>query len=102
MSYAAYKMMHWPTGVENCASGFFTHSISDSTPPSLLPSDDLDSDWPRNQTITIGPVPNLVISVANVLELYVVRLQQSNANSDAKRGALVAGVSAASLELVAR
>lgn len=92
--------MHWPTGIENCASGYLTHSIADFTPQFIppLPSDDLDSDWPRSQGI--GPVPNLVVSAANVLEVYVVRVQETNAASDAKRGGLMAGVSGASLELV--
>ncbi|XP_021725141.1 cleavage and polyadenylation specificity factor subunit 1-like isoform X1 [Chenopodium quinoa] len=101
MSYAAYKMMHWPTGIENCVAGYLTHSISDSTPQFIppIPSDDLDSDWPRRSQ-GIGPIPNLIVSAANVLEVYVVRVQENNAASDAKRGGVMAGVSGASLELV--
>ena len=43
MSYAAHKMMHWPTGIENCAAGYITHSRADFV-PRLPPiqSDDLD------------------------------------------------------------
>ncbi|KAK6936358.1 Cleavage/polyadenylation specificity factor, A subunit, C-terminal [Dillenia turbinata] len=68
MSYAAYKMMHWPTGIEHCASGFITHCRADlhpKIPP--INSDDLESDWPT--TKGIGPVPNLVITAANILEM---------------------------------
>ncbi|XP_057528252.1 cleavage and polyadenylation specificity factor subunit 1 [Amaranthus tricolor] len=100
MSYAAYKMMHYPTGIENCASGFITHSIADSTPQFIppIPSDDLDSDFPKSHGI--GPIPNLVISSGNVVEVYVIRILDANAVSDAKRGGVMTGVSGASLELV--
>ncbi|CAO2838986.1 unnamed protein product, partial [Amaranthus hypochondriacus] len=100
MSYAAYKMMHYPTGIENCASGFITHSIADSTPQFIppIPSDDLDSDFPKSHGI--GPIPNLVVSSGNVVEVYVVRILDANAVSDAKRGGVMTGVSGASLELV--
>lgn len=104
MSYAAYKMMHPPTGIENCASGFITQCSADFVPqiPTIQP-DELESDWPA--TRSIGPVPNLVVSAANVLEVYVVRVQDdgsrdSKASTEIKRGGLMAGVSGASLELV--
>lgn len=104
MSYAAYKMMHPPTGIENCASGFITHCSADFVPqiPTIQP-DELESDWPA--TRSIGPVPNLIVSAANVLEVYVVRVQEdgsrdSKASTEIKRGGLMAGVSGASLELV--
>lgn len=104
MSYAAYKMMHPPTGIENCASGFITQCSADFVPqiPTIQP-DELESDWPS--TRSIGPVPNLVVSAANVLEVYVVRVQDdgsrdSKASTEIKRGGLMAGVSGASLELV--
>lgn len=104
MSYAAYKMMHPPTGIENCASGFITQCSADFVPqiPTIQP-DELESDWPA--TRSIGPVPNLVVSAANVLEVYVVRVQDdgsrdSKASTEIKRGGFMAGVSGASLELV--
>ncbi|KAM5557150.1 cleavage and polyadenylation specificity factor subunit 1 [Rosa sericea] len=107
MSYAAHKMMHWPTGIENCASGFITHSRADFVtriPP--IQTDDLDSDWPAARR-EIGPVPNLVVTAGNVLEVYVVRVQEqdagargSRASGESKRGGLMDGVAGASLELV--
>lgn len=97
-------MMHPPTGIENCASGFITQCSADFVPqiPTIQP-DELESDWPS--TRSIGPVPNLVVSAANVLEVYVVRVQDdgsrdSKASTEIKRGGLMAGVSGASLELV--
>ncbi|CAL5185052.1 unnamed protein product [Lathyrus oleraceus] len=100
MSFAAYKMMQWPTGVDNCASGFLTHSRSDFTPriSSLQPDDDLDSDWVP-QSHNLSPVPNLVVTAANVLEVYMVRLQHDPPKSSADSSALD-GISGASLELV--
>ncbi|KAL6581428.1 hypothetical protein OROMI_007351 [Orobanche minor] len=107
MSYAMYKMMHWATGIEHCASGFITHSAADFTtsiPP--VTADDLDSDWPVSRK-PIGPVPNLVTAAANVLEVYTVRIQEELSSSmdlkatvEPKRGGVLAGVSGASLELV--
>ncbi|KAL5061580.1 hypothetical protein RYX36_023317, partial [Vicia faba] len=100
MSFAAYKMMQWPTGIDNCASGFLTHSRSDFTPriTPLQPDDDLDSDWVP-QSHDLAPVPNLVITAANVLEVYIVRLQHDPPKSSTDSSALD-GVSGASLELV--
>ncbi|KAL6131908.1 hypothetical protein ACLB2K_070281 [Fragaria x ananassa] len=106
MSYAAHKMMHWPTGIENCAAGFITHSRADFVPRiPQIQTDDLDSDWPAPRR-EIGPVPNLVVTAANVLEVYVVRVQEqdtargSRASGESKRGGLMDGVAGASLELV--
>ncbi|GAU48135.1 hypothetical protein TSUD_293750 [Trifolium subterraneum] len=100
MSFAAYKMMQWPTGVDNCASGYLTHSRSDFTPriPSLQPDDDLDSDWVP-QPPDLAPVPNLVITAANILEVYIVRLQLDppKSSSDSR---VLDGIAGASLELV--
>ena len=104
MSFAAYKMMHWPTGIENCASGFVTHSRADFVPRiPPIQTDDLESEWPSGRDI--GPVPNLVVTAANVLEVYVVRVQEeptreSKGPVQVKRGGLMDGVSGASLELV--
>ncbi|KAL7147541.1 hypothetical protein ABFS83_06G114300 [Erythranthe nasuta] len=107
MSFAAYKMMHWATGIEHCASGFITHSAADCT-PGITPvaADDMDSDWPAS-TKPVGPVPNLVTVAANVLEVYTVRVQEDSSSSmdskgatEPKRGGVLAGVSGASLELV--
>nr|GMC92978.1 cleavage and polyadenylation specificity factor subunit 1 isoform X1 [Ipomoea batatas] len=101
MSFAAYRMMHLPTGIENCASGFITHSAADFSPQ--VQTEDLDSDWPAAKPL--GPVPNLVVSSANVLEIYVVRFQQATSRDskqqlEAKRGGVMAGIAGASLELV--
>ncbi|CAK9135184.1 unnamed protein product [Ilex paraguariensis] len=105
MSYAAYKMMHWPTGIENCASGFITHSSVDFTPQiPPIQTDDLDSDWPAAKPI--GPVPNLIVTAGNILEVYVVRVQEESSSRESKgpietkRGGVMAGISGASLELV--
>ncbi|XP_043813334.1 cleavage and polyadenylation specificity factor subunit 1 isoform X3 [Manihot esculenta] len=104
MSFAAYKMMHWPTGIENCASGFITHCRADLAPqvPSMQ-SDDLESEWPAKRGI--GPVPNLIVTAGNVLEVYVIRVQEegtreSRNSREPKRGGVMDGVSGASLELV--
>ncbi|KAG4128869.1 hypothetical protein ERO13_D09G045100v2 [Gossypium hirsutum] len=104
MSYAAYKMMHWPTGIENCASGFVTNCRADFTPQiPLNHTEDLESDWSSRRGI--GPVPNLIVTAANVLELYVVRVQEEGTrearnSTEVKRGGIMDGVSAVSLELV--
>lgn len=105
MSYAAYKMMHPPTGIENCVSGFITHSNLEFAPKvPLIQTDDLDSDWPS--TKPVGSIPNLVVTAANVLEVYAIRLQEESNSGDLKgtieprRGGVMDGISGASLELV--
>ncbi|XP_058204748.1 cleavage and polyadenylation specificity factor subunit 1 isoform X2 [Rhododendron vialii] len=104
MSYAAFKMMHLPTGIENCASGFITHCSADSAARMpTIQTDDLDADWPPENAA--GPVPNLVVTAGNVLEIYVVRVQEEGGReargaAEAKRGGVMAGISGASLELV--
>ncbi|KAK9143678.1 hypothetical protein Syun_013078 [Stephania yunnanensis] len=105
MSYAAFKMMHWPTGIENCASGFITHCGADFAPQiPMVPSDDFETEWPAKKGI--GPIPNLVVTAGNVLEVYAVRVQEEDDNKgsrspvEAKRGGFMAGLSGASLELV--
>ncbi|CAN1842644.1 Cleavage and polyadenylation specificity factor subunit 1 [Linum perenne] len=104
MSFAACKMMHWPTGIECCDSGFITHCRADSAPQiSPMQTDELDSEWPSDGRNNIGAIPNLVVTAGNVLELYVVRVQHegSSRNSpESKRGGIVDGISGASLELV--
>lgn len=95
--------MHWPTGIENCDSGFITHSRADFAPGVTSHSDELDSDWPARRQI--GPVPNLVVTAGNILEVYVVRVQEeggreSRSSGEVKRGGIMDGVSGASLELV--
>ncbi|XP_050221974.1 cleavage and polyadenylation specificity factor subunit 1 isoform X2 [Mercurialis annua] len=101
MSFAAYKIMHGPTGIENCASGYITHSRADFA--QQIPPDDLESEWPAKRGI--GPTPNLIVTAGNVIELYVVRVQEdgsreSRTSRETKRGGLMDGVSGASLELV--
>ncbi|URD80125.1 cleavage and polyadenylation specificity factor subunit [Musa troglodytarum] len=107
MSYAAFKMMHWPTGIEHCASGFITHSPSDSSPPQIPPAqaEDLDSsEWPTQRRV--GPVPNLVVTAANVLEVYLVRIQEDDdriprpTGDQHGGGGTMDGLAGARLELV--
>lgn len=104
MSFAAYKLMHSPTGIENCASGFITHSRADFVPRiPPIQTDDLESEWPTRHR-DIGPIPNLIVTAANVLEVYIVRVQEestkeSKGHVESKRGALMDGISGASLEL---
>ncbi|XP_072956433.1 probable cleavage and polyadenylation specificity factor subunit 1 isoform X1 [Typha angustifolia] len=113
MSYAAFKMMHWPTGIENCAAGFLTHSPSGAAaaaasaaahiPP--LQSDDIEAaEWPANRRI--DPIPNLIVTAGNVLEVYVVRAQEDEARAPRPSGeqqcsgGFIDGLSGARLELV--
>ncbi|XP_023755577.1 cleavage and polyadenylation specificity factor subunit 1 [Lactuca sativa] len=109
MSYAAYKLMHPPTGIDNCASGFITHSPADFASRILpVPTDDIDPVWPSTPTPGVGPIPNLIVTAANVLEVYTVRVQEdgnstnkdSSTVSQPQRGGVMAGLSGASLELV--
>ncbi|EPS64457.1 hypothetical protein M569_10324, partial [Genlisea aurea] len=106
MSFAAYKLMHAPTGVEHCAAGFITHAAADFTPRVVaVAADDLDSEWPSS-TKSAAPVPNLVIAAANVLEVYNVRITEESSStepkppSESKRGGVLDNISGASLELV--
>ncbi|KAM7272599.1 hypothetical protein ACFE04_027262 [Oxalis oulophora] len=105
MSFAAYKMMHWPTGIDNCASGFITHTPADFVPQiPLLQADDLDAELAPPPPSGIGPIPNLIITAANVLEIYTVRVHQDAAAATSTRNLTEAkrmdGVSGVSLELV--
>lgn len=96
--------MHWATGIENCASGYITHSPSDF--PTHIPSaahDDLEADLPVARTV--GPIPNLVVTAGNVLEVYVVRVQEDDGRpprppTDPRRGGVMDGIAGARLELV--
>lgn len=68
-----------------------------------MQSDDLESEWPAKRGI--GPVPNLIVTAGNVLEVYVIRVQEegtreSRNSREPKRGGVMDGVSGASLELV--
>ncbi|XP_008791964.2 cleavage and polyadenylation specificity factor subunit 1 isoform X2 [Phoenix dactylifera] len=105
MSYASFKMMHWATGIENCAAGFITHSRADfaaQIPP--IQADDLESEWSPKRRI--GPIPNLVVTAGNVLEIYLVRIQEDDGRPDARPGGeqrgggMMDGLSGARLELV--
>ncbi|KAL6653028.1 hypothetical protein ACP70R_011953 [Stipagrostis hirtigluma subsp. patula] len=110
MSYAAYKMMHLPTGVDHCAAGFITHSPSDaaafsSSPSSAAapgPDGDVESAAARAPR-RVGPTPNLVVAAANVLEVYAVRADAAAAEDGApssSAGAVLDGICGARLELV--
>lgn len=104
MSYAAFKMMHWATGIEHCASGYITHSPSDfalQIPPA--PADDLEADLPAARRV--GPIPDLVVTAGNILEVYVLRVQEDDGRpprspAEPPRGGVVEGVAGARLELV--
>ncbi|KAL2641921.1 hypothetical protein R1flu_009508 [Riccia fluitans] len=116
MSYAAFKMAHAPTGVENCASAFLTHCPVGTEGEEL--SQDVRSKYGMQRGLEEGPpvvssLPNLVISKANVLEVYYIRCQEDHEriNGDAavpisaigqpgRRGGTMDGISAAWLELV--
>ncbi|CAN6480274.1 unnamed protein product [Victoria cruziana] len=111
MSFAALKMMHWATGVEHCASGFITHSSSDSLlPVAPIHGEDPDSEWPQPPpSRVLPPLPDLVLTAGNVLELYAVRIQEEDSRfsrlsgdppSDSKRGGIMDGISGACLELI--
>lgn len=97
-------MMHWPTGITHCGSGFITHCRADYVPQiPLIQTDELESEWPAKKEI--GPVPNLIVTAANILEIYVVRVQEEGSkepknSGETKRSILMDGVSGASLELV--
>ncbi|KAK1394328.1 Cleavage and polyadenylation specificity factor subunit 1 [Heracleum sosnowskyi] len=100
MSYAAFKMMHSPTAIETCASGYITHS---NHLPKLPAIQTEDSDWLSIKPKLNSSIPNLVVTAANVLEVYVVRVSEDSSKgsaSEVKRGGLMDGVSGASLELV--
>ena len=108
MSYAAYKMMHWPTGIDYCAAGFITHSPAEaaafsSLEPSIsCPEGDVDSAAPRAAQ-RVGPTPNLVVVAANVLEVYAVRTDAVMGAQDggtSLSAAVLDGISGARLELV--
>uniref|UniRef100_A0ACD5YZV0 Uncharacterized protein n=1 Tax=Avena sativa TaxID=4498 RepID=A0ACD5YZV0_AVESA len=111
MSYAAYKMMHWPTGVDHCAAGFITHCPSDAAAFSAAaaasgPESDVDSALAARRPKRVGPTPNLVVAAANVLEVYAVRAEVAaedgvgGAQPSSSSGAVFDGVSGARLELV--
>lgn len=80
MSYAAFKMQHGPTGIENCAAGFLTPASSfsgtDGGAGSLL--------------------PNLIVTAGNVLEIYAVRTLEEKGGGE--KG-LMDGISGAQLEV---
>lgn len=119
MSYAAFKMVHCPTGVDNCAAAYLTHSAgeadSDAIPlqisgPELIASSGYWASTPREATGGSGLPPNLVITKANVIEVFYVRLlegDESTANGSngagnpetTPRGGVMAGLSYVKLEL---
>lgn len=117
MSYAAFKMVHCPTGVDNCVAAYVTHSAgetdADSAPlpgAELIASGGYWASTPRDAAGGSGLPPNLVITKANVLEVFHVRLLEgddstANGSNDAgnpettPRGGLMAGLSYVKLEL---
>ncbi|KAF8646672.1 hypothetical protein HU200_065721 [Digitaria exilis] len=108
MSYAAYKMMHWPTGIDHCAAGFITHSpaeaaaLSSPARSTSRPDGDVDSAAARAPW-RVDPTSNLVVAAANVLEVYVVRTDTATGAKDggtSSAGVVLDGISGARLELV--
>ncbi|PNT60775.1 hypothetical protein BRADI_5g04673v3 [Brachypodium distachyon] len=111
MSYAAYKMMHWPTGIDHCAAGFITHCPSDaaafcSAAAASGPEGDVGLVAAARHPKRLGPTPNLVVAAANVLEVYAVRADAAAADGaggaqpSSSSGAVFDGISGARLELV--
>lgn len=119
MSYAAFKMVHCPTGVDNCAAAYLTHSAGEAdsdaihpliSGPELIASSGYWASTPREATGGSGLPPNLVITKANVIEVFYVRLlegDESTANGTngagnpetTPRGGVMAGLSYVKLEL---
>jgi cleavage and polyadenylation specificity factor subunit 1 len=81
MSFAAFKLQHGPTGIENCAAGFLTPTSTFSGPDGGAGS----------------PMPNLIVSAGNVLEIYAIRTLEEKGAGD--KG-LMDGISGAQLEVV--
>ncbi|MCO5599662.1 hypothetical protein L7F22_053767 [Adiantum nelumboides] len=111
MSYAAYKLSHAPTGVENSCSAFLTHSAGSPAQISIAIDDGVLLQSGAINTPPLPDLPNLVISKANVLEVYRVRIEEADQKSSkaaagsappsaARRGGAMAGISSAWLELV--
>lgn len=114
MSYAAYKLSHAPTGVENSCSAFLTHSAGSSAQTPGIPITLDDGVLLQNGGSKSPPLPNLpnlIISKGNVLEVYRVRVEEADPKSSkatggsappsaARRGGAMAGISSAWLELV--
>lgn len=95
-------MMHSPTAIDNCASGYITHSNSIPKLPAIQTE---DSDWLSIKPNVPTSIPNLVVTAANVLEVYLVRVSEDTSTTkgssgEVKRGGVMDGVSSASLELV--
>lgn len=116
MSYAAYKMMHLPTGIDHCAAGFIAHSPSDAaafSSPSFAtgaatqgPDGDVDSATAKAPR-RVGPTPNLVVAAASVLEVYAVRAEAAavedgtgGAQPSSSPGTVLDGICGSRLELV--
>ncbi|XP_057859514.1 cleavage and polyadenylation specificity factor subunit 1 isoform X2 [Cryptomeria japonica] len=111
MSYAAFKMVHGPTGVQHCAAGYITHSLTENPP--LASEEDIDmegmegeGEWvPPKRKGPKAPIPNLVVVKANVLEVYIVRVQEDDkrmplTTEASNKAATMAGISGAWLEVV--
>ncbi|KAF5200305.1 Cleavage and polyadenylation specificity factor subunit [Thalictrum thalictroides] len=115
MSYSAFKMLHWPTGIEACASGFITHCAADLVVPQIASISSVDSEWQLTTTSSttttkkeFGPIPNLVVTAGNILEVYTVRVHEDGGNNKGFKpppeaqtgGGSMGGISSAWLELV--
>eukprot|EP00850_Spirogloea_muscicola_P016587 SM000135S27031 [mRNA] locus=s135:382502:389897:+ [translate_table: standard] len=92
MSYAGFRTLHAPTGVDAAAAAFLTHTARSPSPlpdsgwPGALPSPAAESSprvqvtpWPPSRSAEGPPhvdlPPDLVVAKANVLEIYRLCMQ---------------------------
>lgn len=105
MSYAAFKIKHLPTGIETCASGNITH-ISADLSVQIPPIQSDDSEWTHSSVVkkSSTPLPNLVVTAGNVLEVYDVRVKEedekSSGGAETRGGPVMDEITGACLELV--
>ncbi len=89
MSYAAFKMVHSPTGVEHCAAAYLTHTAGHLDTTDIASFGPLEFGyWGGGGGVSATPKeggggggsgsgglpPNLVVAKANLLEVYHVRV----------------------------
>jgi cleavage and polyadenylation specificity factor subunit 1 len=87
MSYAAFKMVHSPTGVEHCAAAYLTHTAGHLDTTDIASFGPLEFGYWGAGGVSATPKegggggsgsgglpPNLVVAKANLLEVYHVRV----------------------------
>ncbi len=87
MSYAAFKMVHSPTGVEHCAAAYLTHTAGHLDTTDIASFGPLEFGYWGGGGVSATPKegggggsgsgglpPNLVVAKANLLEVYHVRV----------------------------